>query len=160
MSSEKPQIPWPTYEQWSTESILIYGLGAGAWVGAYSLLSYWQVKMTWFHYLGIFIVGLIISYLPLLPITILNWQIQIRWSRKIGHRTTWKGLWKIIETEPSKYELIVKRIFTGYSSFGTYNTLGGWNSYILRNKDTGKLWVVSGNRRLEYHQYGIEVEIL
>lgn len=156
MGSDLSQIPWPKYHQWTTETFVPGCLTVGAYIGAGSLLRYWNVKMTWIHYLIAFVAAFAVGHLPLIGLTLVNWWVRVAWWVRIGNVITWKSVPRIVANQRNDYEMLVKRIFTGPMSFGTYWTMGGWPSYLLQNKASGMLWVVIGRASLTDEEYGID----
>jgi hypothetical protein len=74
-------------------------------------------------------------------------MVWIGWLMRVGRVTTTQGVRTVVTSERMRYELRVKRIFKGSSSFGTYLTVGRWNSTLLRDRTTGMLWAVLGPTR-------------
>jgi hypothetical protein len=111
--------------------------------------------MTWFVHLEAIAAAFTVGYLPIIVLSLVNWCIRIVWWYRIGRLTTWKGVRKIIADQTNNHELLIKTISIGFTSFGTYTTIGGWPSFLLRNKENGMTWVVIGEEPNDLEEYGI-----
>jgi len=156
MKPEHSSLPWPNYWQWTIEVapcgclIMIVGFIV-PW-----LLRFWNVEVSWFHQLGAICV---LFYLPLVGLTAVNAVMFIDWLCRVGRVTTWKGIEGIIALDSHAYELVGKKLYRGQRSFGTYQVIGGWDSFILRNKENSQLWAIWGRAPADLEAYGIPVHV-
>jgi len=89
-------------------------------------------------------------------LTLVNMIIRAVWWCRVGRLTTWKKIGNIVLGQTSEYEILVKPIFTGITSFGTYDIEGGWPAFILRKKENGDLWAVIGKIPKDFEEYQID----
>src|ERR1044071_2250726 len=144
MERKTTEIPLPSYWQWTTETVLPGCVAIVIYFAVCSLLLFRHIQITWVRNLEILAIGCTVGYLPVIVITLRNTAVCVAWVSRIGRVITWNTLWDRVYRRSAEYEILVKPIFRGGMSFGTYWTYGGWSAYILRETLTGASWVVVG----------------
>jgi hypothetical protein len=157
VANERAAVPWPRYCQWTLEIGPLGCLCVVLGVVATSLLSLWGVQDAWVHVLAIPGAVTALWLLPPIVITAVNAGKWFAWWLRVGRVTTWRGVGRIISADRQAYEVLGKTLFRGPASFGTYMVIGGWDAFVLRNKETGKLWVIWGAAPAHPEAHGIPV---
>lgn len=140
MKQDEHNIPWPKYWRWTLDVGRCGCLQVLFLVFASTVCSIRHIPITLLWWVSM----IAVIMLPWIILTIVNLCIRIVWWMRIGRIVTWKGVRRITGEYPHTYRLFVEELRPLSMSFGTYRQEGGWSSILLREEESGKMWVVFG----------------
>src|SRR5579871_2523644 len=151
MNMDEPCIPWPDYRRWTMETAapgcIALAVGLLIFVIREVISASHGVRHkheSLFDFFWPLAIGFVVGMSPLFILSLINWRIRVSWWIHIGRITTRASVQRIVGSASHRFRLFVKELRPFFMSFGTYVTNGGWSSMVLRDEETGTMWVVLG----------------
>lgn len=146
--------PWPGYVRttYSPGPVYVLGLGGAAGLMAVGRPVWALVPLAYFLWKAVLVPAFCALVTPL---------IHASWVRRVGGSVTWEELRSLVGSDPDAWVILMRPVFTGSRSFGTYSHAGGRSSFLLARRDARACYAIrerdADRAREQGRSIGVEV---